>query len=88
MGGLIEHLPNGCRVFLEISNPALKKQGRSAREMLAPFSSNGYSMFRVENRYDLDFYRYFRGPVVTKIEVEALEKEELIDLVLSREVVS
>jgi hypothetical protein len=80
----IAQLPTDVTVLLEVAVARLRALGHDLAGFLSPFTSQGFRLFRVENRYDEDFYANFQGPQIAPCTVGDLAAEVVVDLLLTR----
>jgi len=82
---VLPKLPKECKFFLEASREQLKKQGATTSMVLEPFLTLGFQAYRIENRYDFDFYDRPSSGFVTPVKIPGVDEERLIDLLIARD---
>jgi hypothetical protein len=80
----IAQLPADVTVLLEVAVERLRALDQDVAGLLSPFTSQGFGLFRVENRYDEDFYANFQAPQIAPCTVGDLAAEVVVDLLLTR----
>jgi FkbM family methyltransferase len=80
----ISALPEDVTVLLEVAVGHLRALNHDLGRLLSPFTTQGFQLFRVENRYDEAFYAHFQSPKITPCTVEDLAADVVVDLILTR----
>ncbi len=82
---VLPKLPMECKFFLEASREQLKKQSATISMVLEPFLSLGFQAYRIENRYDFDFYDRPSSEYVSPVKIPEVDEERLIDLLITKD---
>jgi FkbM family methyltransferase len=80
----ISELPKDVTVLLEVAVERLRALNYTLDGLLTPFTSQGFRLFRVENRYDEAFYVNFQSPQIAACTVEDLVPNLAVDLLITR----